>query len=234
MVDMWRALERRILPPRCLLCDGVGQQALDLCPACQRDLPRNGRCCARCAAPLAESLALCGVCQQREPDWDAAWAPFRYGWPLDSLEQRFKFSASLAAGRVLAQVWSELPPPRPLPALIVPVPLHAARLRKRGYSQALELARPLARALHVPLAPRLLRRVRATGAQTELDAKARRSNVRGAFAVGGRQTVPDHVVVLDDVMTTGATLGECARVLKAAGALRVDVWALARAPTPGA
>lgn len=230
MVDKWQALERLLLPPRCLLCGGAAQSTLDLCAACAADLPRNDHCCARCAEPLPQSVALCGACQKHEPPWHAAWAPFQYGWPLDKLEQRFKFSASLASGRALAQVWMALPPPRPLPSLIVPVPLHARRLRSRGYNQALELARPVARQLRVPLARGLLLRTRDTSAQTVLPAAERRSNVRGAFEVNARQPLPDHVVVLDDVMTTGATLGECARVLKAAGVARVDVWAMARAP----
>ncbi len=103
----------------------------------------------------------------------------------------------------------------------------------RGYNQALELAKPLARALGVPLRADVLRRVRPTHAQTELDARARRHNVRDAFALSASVTLPAHVGVLDDVMTTGATLAECARVLKHAGVQTVDVWALARAPTPG-
>jgi ComF family protein len=117
--------------------------------------------------------------------------------------------------------------------LILPVPLHRARLRQRGFNQALELARPLGRSLGVPVRHGLLLRARATAAQSELDAAARRRNVRGAFAVHAGAALPSHVAVLDDVMTTGATLAECVRALKRAGAQRVDVWALARAPAPG-
>jgi ComF family protein len=117
----------------------------------------------------------------------------------------------------------------------VPVPLHPARLRERGYNQALELARPLARAWDVPLAEALLARTRSTAAQANLDAKARRRNLRDAFefhgaVLDGKEPAALHVVLVDDVMTTGTTLRECARVLKRAGFSRVDVWALARAP----
>jgi len=105
-------------------------------------------------------------------------------------------------------------------------------LFRSGYNQALELARPLGRALDIPVRHDLLQRPRATAAQTELDAAARRRNTRGAFALHGDAALPSHVAVLDDVMTTGATLAECARVLKRAGVRRVDVWALARAPSP--
>jgi ComF family protein len=205
---------------------------MDLCRDCAAELPRNRHCCARCALPLPAAAALCGRCQRKPPPWDAAWAPFRYGWPLDRLESRFKFGRDLAAGRALTMLWQAEPRPTALPQLILPVPLHRRRLRQRGYNQALELARPLARAFALPLRHDLLRRQRETRAQTELDARHRRRNVRGAFAVPDGVAVPAHVAILDDVMTTGATLAECARVLKRAGATRVDVWALARAPTP--
>jgi ComF family protein len=233
-IHAWRALHAWLLPWRCLLCGDAGADGLDLCAACAAELPRNTRCCARCALPLPSSVAVCGACQRKPPPWDAAWAPFRYGWPLDRLEARYKFGRDLAAGRTLARLWQGVCAPAATPALILPVPLHRARLRQRGYNQALELARPLGRALGVPVRHDLLLRPRATAAQTELDAAARRRNVRGAFALREGATLPAHVVVLDDVMTTGATLAECARVLKRAGVARVEVWALARAPSPRA
>ncbi|MEO8780178.1 MAG: ComF family protein [Rhodanobacter sp.] len=226
----WRDLHRFVLPLRCLLCGAAGANDLDLCADCAAELPRNRCCCARCALPLAIPAALCGECQRRTPVWDAAWAPFRYGWPLDRLESRYKFGKDLAAGRVLSALWAREPRPIELPLLMVTVPLHRSRLRRRGYNQALELARPLARELGVRLRHDVLRRVRHTAAQTELDALSRRRNVRGAFAVREAMTLPAHVAILDDVMTTGATLAECARVLKRSGVARVDVWALARAP----
>ncbi|KRF02176.1 competence protein ComF [Frateuria sp. Soil773] len=225
-------LQRWLLPLRCLLCQAPGADGTDLCAACAAELPRNPRCCARCALPLPAPAALCGQCQRRPPPWDAAWAPFRYGWPLDRLEARYKFGRDLAAGRALAEAWRREPRPLALPSLIVPVPLHPRRLRERGFNQALELGRPLARSLAVPLRHDLLRRRRATAAQTELDAAGRRRNVRGAFEADADVRWPAHVAILDDVMTTGATLSECARVLKGAGVARVDAWALARAPSP--
>jgi ComF family protein len=226
-------LQRWLLPLRCLLCGAPGVSGIDLCAGCAAELPRNRSCCARCALPLAAPAALCGECQRRPPPWDAAWAPFRYAWPLDRLESRYKFGRDLAAGRVLSVLWLAEPRKPALPDLILPVPLHHGRLRQRGYNQALELAKPMAKALGVPMQHDLLQRHRATPAQTELDAVSRRRNVRGAFSVRAGVTLPPHVVLLDDVMTTGATLAECARVLKRAGAKRVDVWALARAPSPG-
>jgi ComF family protein len=206
---------------------------MDLCADCASELPRNRSCCARCALPLAEPLPMCGECLRRAPPWYAAWAPFRYGWPLDRLESRYKFGADLAAGRVLSTLWQREPRPVDLPQLLLAVPLHRNRLRSRGYNQALELGRGLSRQLGIPLHATALRRVHRTQAQTELDAVSRRRNVRNAFMLDSRIALPMHVAVVDDVMTTGATLAECARVLKRAGVARVDVWALARARAPG-
>lgn len=224
-------LIRLALPPRCLLCGAAGAPDRDLCAGCVGDLLPNHPSCPRCALPLAVAAPACGECLASEPPFAAAWAPFRYAHPLDLLEARFKFHADLAAGRVLASLMVERiavdGPDRP--QLLIPVPLHRARLGQRGYNQALELARPLARATGIPLRHDLLRRVRATPAQTGLDAKARRANLRDAFAVAAAD-LPDHVALFDDVMTTGATLREAARVLRRAGVRRVDAWALARAP----
>jgi len=226
----WRELQRWLWPWRCLLCGATGLDGVDLCADCAAELPRNRSCCARCALPLAAPAALCGECLRRAPPWDAAWAPFRYGWPLDRLEARFKFGRDLAAGRALATLWQREPIPLAKPGLLLPMPLHRTRLRRRGYNQALEVAKPLAQHLGVPLRHDVLLRIRGTAAQTELNAVARRRNVRGAFALRAGIALPAHVAILDDVMTTGATLAECARVLKRAGVRRVDAWALARAP----
>jgi ComF family protein len=225
-------LLRVVLPLRCLLCGAAGADARDLCVGCAHDCALNRPCCARCALPLETPAALCGECLRREPPFAAAWAPFRYGHPLDLLEMRYKFHGDLAAGRVLAELLVERAridaPARP--DLLIAVPLHVSRLRQRGYNQALELAKPLAKALGVALNRDLLLRTKATPAQTGLDARARRRNLRDAFALAGSAAVPGHVALFDDVMTTGATLRECARTLRQAGVARVDVWALARAP----
>ena len=234
LVDGWHGLQFALLPPHCLLCNQRSDSSRDLCTACAADLVRNRIVCPRCALPLQIPAPLCGECLRDEPPFAAAFAPFVYASPLDRLETTFKFGRSLAAGRVLSELWLDalhesLPP---LPDALIPVPLHRDRLRERGYNQALELARPLARELGIALRNDVLRRARATSAQSDLDADARRRNLRGAFAVADGIALPAHVAVVDDVMTTGTTLRECARTLLRAGALRVDVWALARAPKP--
>lgn len=232
-VDGWRQrIEFALLPAFCLLCRAPSDTRRDLCRACAADLQFNQPCCQRCALPLQRNEPLCGICLKHEPPFAAAWAPYRYAYPLDQLVTRFKFGRDLAAGRVLQELWMAAAKDTPpvLPALLVAIPLHTSRLRERGYNQALELAKPLAAMLGLPLAHDLLIRHRATQAQTGLDLKTRSRNVKDAFVVNLNIDLPEHVVLLDDVMTTGATLRECARTLRRAGVARVDVWALARAP----
>lgn len=229
-----RSLQFAVLPPHCLLCGQSGAGERDLCAACAADLLRNRVCCPRCALPLEAPAPLCGECLRSEPPFASARAPFVYAPPLDALLTRLKFGRNLAAGRVLSELWLEAvrEAPPPIPQALIPVPLHDDRLRERGYNQALELARPLAHAFDTALRNDVLVRSRATSAQSNLDADARHRNLRGAFAIAPNATLPAHVALFDDVMTTGTTLRECAHALVRAGAARVDVWAVARAPKP--
>ncbi|HEX3896254.1 MAG TPA: ComF family protein [Rudaea sp.] len=232
LVDGLRLSQRAILPSRCLLCRLNGSEGRDLCDACANDIARNSLCCPRCALPLTARAPLCGECLQREPAFASAFVPFVYGHPIDLLLTRFKFSRNLAAGSVLAKLWLDAYSAgcADLPEAIVPVPLHRSRLRERGFNQALEIARPVSKAFGIAVRTDLLTRTRATSAQSDLDAVARRRNLRGAFEMTKAAECPSHVALVDDVMTTGTTVRECARVLRKAGVSRVDVWAIARAP----
>lgn len=230
-VDGWvRRLARWLSIPRCLLCREPGDGRHALCPACIASLPWNRDGCLRCATPLPAAGAVCGPCLRHPPPLAATRAAFLYGDPVDRLLPRLKFHRDLAAGRLLAECMATAFADAARPDVIVPVPLHRARLRQRGYDQALELARPLARTLGVPLQPALLQRLRDTAAQSRLDAAARKRNLRGAFAIDRHGPLPAHVVILDDVMTTGATLHAAARALRRAGVARVDAWVCARVP----
>lgn len=229
-VDAWlRKAARALFSPRCLLCGESGAEGRDLCRACAGALPWNDSACLRCALPLP-APGTCGACLQRPPPLTETRAAFVYGFPLDRLVPRFKFHNDLAAGRLLSELMLQGVCGLPRPSALVPVPLHDARLRQRGYDQAHELAKSLARALQVPLLSGLLVRARATAPQSELDAGARRRNLRRAFEVRAGAALPDRVTLIDDVMTTGATLQAAAKSLRRAGVARVDAWVCARVP----
>ena len=173
---------------------------------------------------------VCGDCLRDPPLLAQTRAVFVYGFPLDRLVPRFKFHRDLAAGRLMADLMAGALMSAPRPDALVPVPLHTRRIRQRGYDQALELARPLAATLALPLRADLLQRIRATAAQSELDAGQRQRNLARAFAVADQAALPARVALVDDVMTTGATLAAAAHALRAAGVERVDAWVCARVP----
>lgn len=208
-----RALAVTLFPPRCCLCGFRGASVdLDLCATCHGDLPWN------------------------EHESPGVLSPLRYEYPVDDMIRRLKYHGAIEHARVLGVLLAAAARAResPLPRLLVPVPLHTARLRERGFNQAYALARYAGRMLEVPYARTLLRRVRDTPSQTALDVRARRHNVRGAFAVCGpkareRLFAAEHVAIVDDVITTGSTAAELRAVLYAAGVRRVELWAVARA-----
>jgi ComF family protein len=239
-LEVYRVVEsvgRLLFPPLCALCGAPGAGDRDLCHGCRAALPGNPVACPRCALPLAAPGPACGRCLRAPPPFAAALAPFRYGDPLDRLLTRFKFAADLAAGRVLGTLLAEsLAASLPPGALLVPMPLHRRRLAERGFNQAWELARMLARETGLRARADLLLRMRPTDPQTGLDAAGRRRNVRGAFVVPPARAarLAGRVVVLvDDVITTGATAAEASRCLVRAGAATVTVVAVARAAAPG-
>ena len=235
MVNGWlKSIQAVLLPPHCVLCGGAGERPLlDLCAPCAADLPRNLDACARCAAPLPPGTpfgSICGACLKRRPRFDDALAPFCYAYPLDHLVRDFKYRGRLAYGRVLGTLLAQhlQRQAAPLPELLLPVPLHCARQRERGFNQSCEIARHVAEQLDIALDESLCIRARATLDQARLTARERRSNVRGAFALA-RRPRGAHVAILDDVLTTGSTLNELARILKRGGVKRVSAWAVARA-----
>ncbi len=220
-------------PRHCLVCgqgceEADGTPGDDLCAACRQALPWNRSACLRCSLPLPVPAAACGHCQRRPPPLTVAHAAFRYEAPLDRLLPRLKFHDDLAAGRLLGGLMAEAFDDIERPDALIPLPLHRKRLRSRGFDQTLELAKPLARALGIPLLDDVLVRVRETAPQSRLDAPARRRNLRRAFAVRPGATLPAHVALVDDVMTTGATLHAAADALLRAGVARVDAWVCAR------
>jgi ComF family protein len=235
----WRgwlaALGRAILPAQCALC--AGPAAGIVCAACHAQFvaPIRPRC-ALCANPVAPDVPHCGRCLAHPPPVDATVAAVDYAPPLDQLVLRLKFGAALAHAGWFAEALTDAvlaSPGLELPELLCPVPLADPRLRARGFNQALEIARPLARALGVPLERELLLRVRATAAQSTVRPSERADNLRGAFTVAAPHVAlvrGRHIGVVDDVMTSGHTLAELAATLKRFGAARVTNLVFARTP----
>ncbi len=232
IINKWLQIAQSwLLPPICLLC-GVRGEDSGLCAACRAELPWQSNACIACALPLARG-ELCGQCLQRRPSRDESFAVFDYAPPIDALIQRVKFNGDLACARLLGHLMVEgIQRRQPsLPRALIPVPLHRGRLASRGYNQALELARPIARALHLPIEYACVTRIRATAEQSGLGAAARGDNLRDAFVVRHRDgnRIGDDVAIIDDVMTTGHTVDALAGVLKRAGVRHVRVWVCARA-----
>jgi ComF family protein len=231
LANLGRRIGKLLFSGSCFLCRG---QAVDiLCTQCDADLPRlTGALCPRCAL-ASPGGAVCGRCLTQAPQYDATVAALAYSFPTDVLIQALKFRGELALAPFFAKLLAQKLGERPPMDFIVPVPLSARRLRERGYNQALEIARDVASITRARLGIELCERARDTPAQIDLPLAKRAKNVRDAFHCP-RLVAGARIAVLDDVMTTGATLDEIAGTLKRAGAVRVENWVIARTfpPTP--
>lgn len=209
-----------------MLCGAASFDRL-LCVGCNADLSHySAPACPICALPALDGN-LCGACLNHPPAFDRTLAAFSYDFPIDHLLHAFKYAGNLALVEVLAEPLARQVATQPRPDLLLPMPLHPARLRERGFNQSLEIAKLVSRWLDIPLEARACRRIRDTPTQAKLKWKERRRNVRGAFScdldLSGKK-----VAVLDDVMTTGVTLDEISRVLRGRGATEVSAWVVAR------
>lgn len=205
---------------------------MDLCRACHDDLSRNFHCCYRCGESFATANPLpqlCGRCLRRMPNFDETRAPFHYDKAMQYLITQLKFHDRYSHARLLGNLMADhLADDGERPDCIIPMPLHPKRYQERGFNQALEIARHVARQLDITLDYRSCIRTRDTRHQIELAANRRRKNMRQAFDTISPLTY-NHVAILDDVMTTGATADALAGALKRRGVARVDVWVCARA-----
>ena len=230
------------LRPRrhCQLCDEVTDHPTHgICTACEAELPWLGAHCRICAVPLAAHGLICGACQKKPPSFSRVEAPWRYAFPVDNLITRFKHQGQWPHGRLLAELLAAhlvhaYDEGLPRPQALLPVPLARRRQRQRGFNQAQMLADWLGASLKLPVQNDWLQRRVDTPAQQGLDAATRKRNLRQAFSLELQAKVAGaHLALVDDVLTTGATAGMLALLLRRAGAVRVDVYCLARTPRPG-
>jgi ComF family protein len=216
-----------LLPAQpCLLCGANTHDGL-CCAACDADLPRlTEEYCPVCALPTLAGC-ICGRCLKHPPAFDHTVPAFSYKFPLDKLIQALKYSERLILVNFLADALTRRITSRP--DCIVALPLHPTRLRERGFNQSLLLARRISRHLGIPLLAHTCERIRNTPPQSSLPWKERDKNMRKAFSCkSGADVRGKHVAIVDDVMTTGASIGELARALKQAGANEVSAWVVAR------
>lgn len=224
------------IPPTCILCHQPSDRPQDLCQGCLNELPILPQTCLRCAKTFTTptfSDLICGECLNHPPPFEAAYALFSYQKPITKLIMELKFHQCLVNAKVLGELMADAIHQRwyatkPLPDLIIPMPLHPQRLKERGFNQALEIARPIAKILKLPLDFTSCTRIKSTAAQARLPAEKRSQNVKNAFATAtnfsGR-----HIALIDDVTTTGHSMQELAKTLKKAGSPQIDVWFCARA-----
>ena len=220
----WNGLLNAVLPQDCLLCGQADADDL-LCQACLADLPRlPSEHCPVCALQTPGSN-VCGECLRHSPHFDATYATFAYAFPIDQLVQAFKYGHQLALSRLFSRHMIDALDIKA--DVMIAMPLSKERLRQRGFNQAVEIARPLAKSRKLDIDLHVARRVTDTVAQASLPWKERRANIRHAFECRADLSGKS-VVVVDDVMTTGATLDEFARTLKLHGAAHITNLVFAR------
>ena len=233
MVNNWlNIIQDYLLPPTCILCGNPGFDSQDICQPCFNDLQKNIHCCYRCAVIFETpnpKPQLCGHCLSQSPTFDETHAPFIHQSIIRYLIASLKFNKQYKNARLLGYMLAtHLEKTSEMPELIIPVPLHSQRYKERGFNQTIEIAKTVSKRLNIPIDTKSCIRSRNTPHQTNLSAKQRNKNIKNAFQLT-KPVKARNIAILDDVMTTGSTANELAKVLKKAGATRVDIWVCARA-----
>lgn len=220
-----------LFPACCVVCAKNLPGAEAVCAECHRTLPWNTQSCRRCALPIIAGMH-CGPCLSDPPAFAECISPFIYQPPISTLIIQLKFQHELRYAKILGQLLAQAVSKQAhaLPQCLIPVPLHRQRIRRRGFNQAVEIARPLSKAFQIPICNDFCFRRKNTQAQSHLSASARRRNMTGAFVIcESKKQSFTHVAVVDDVMTTGQTVESLCRVLQSQGIKKIDVWCCARA-----
>ena len=228
----WITIKLSVLASNCVLCGDFIKRDISLCIACETALPRIDHACRQCGIPLEKQSVqndLCGQCIQIPPEVDYTISLFHYKNPVSYLIGQMKFQQQLSCAAILGSLLStEILKRNTFPDALLPVPLHNSRLAKRGFNQSLEISKSIAKEKQLPLLLNSVSRVINTEAQTHLNKQQRLKNIKGCFNLLEAPSI-DHIVIIDDVITTGATTNELARILKSSGVKKVGVWSIARA-----
>ena len=225
-------IQNVVFAQSCMKCGRPSDTPRAICSECYPQLPANRFCCRQCALPLESEISqLCGHCQKTPPVFHSAFIPFRYEPPIDQWIWKFKFRNDLVSGKLLADLFLTklLESNTAMPEILVPVPLHASRLRQRGFNQSLWLARYIGTQLGITLDSRSVRRNLKTPPQHELNMQKRTTMLRKAFTLNG-DFAYQHAAIIDDVLTTGSTVNEISKLLGNNGCATIDCWAIARTP----
>ena len=218
------------LPGICIVCESPSNRALDLCANCEQDLPWLNNHCAFCSLPLPEGNTICGKCLLNKPPFTCCYSAFVYEYPIDRLILEFKENRKLVIGRILATLLTEsFPEEFTPPDLLIPIPLHKSSLRRRGFNQSVEIAEVLSDTWSVPIDTRNCRRTLKTREQKSLHVDERIKNMRGAFSIDEPYD-GQRIAIVDDVVTTGVTVSEFAKLIMTNGAGSAEVICLARTP----
>lgn len=227
LINNWSKLNHLLFPQFCILCSSAQKGMLAICTDCLHELPwHTHEHCPQCGLP-STSNHICGHCLSSPPAFDVTQALFRYEYPLDAMLQRYKYGHQLTMAETFGELMANSILASARPDVIIPMPLHPQRLQERGFNQAVEIGRVVAKRLQLPLDIQSCTRIKLAPPQVSLPLKERVKNMRNAFAC---HTNLDglRIALLDDVMTTGASLNALASVVKAAGAAYVECWTVAR------
>lgn len=218
------------LPAVCVLCHHYHYDKYAVCQTCTSFLVRIKHGCRTCRLPIDNpQVDQCGFCIKRKPAYDRVITAYSFEEPLRALLHEFKYRQALYLRTFMAQLMLDAKPPEIYqPDCLVPVPMHPKKLRERGFNQAAELTKILAKKLNLSLNLTLCEKTINTAAQVNLNGKHRNRNLQKAFTA--KVSHYQHVTLIDDLLTTGSTANALALTLKKQGVKRVDVWCLARTP----
>lgn len=227
MKSFLKQINNAILLQKCALCGALSHDSV--CEKCEQILPRPEHLCQRCAKPLFQHHTICGDCLRFPPAFDEIKPVFFYQYPLDRLIMAAKYGENFGVLKQLGAWMVEHFKHEKKPDVLIPVPSHLNDLKKRGFNQAVELAKWIHKDLNIPLNTNICNCIKQKRPQAGLSAKERHQNVRSVFAVKNVPPHWQHLVIIDDVVTTGATVNEIARLFRAQTTAKISVWACARA-----